>query len=233
MKIVSFGDSFVFGSELKNNPDGSMAWPSLVAKKINVDYQTYSDPGCGNDAIAQQIYTHFADNTAEDDLAIINWTWTSRWDMYIGDCDTWITVDSNSRTEKLQRLLGQTQLHQLIELYNNYLNKSLLWNKIRNLQTIFSAQQYLKIKKINSIQTFMDYELFTTEFHAPPYVKELQKLVVLEMRDWGNGLNFLDWSKNNNFFITEIGWHPLEDAHIAAADFWLPVYRDNLCNNKT
>jgi hypothetical protein len=227
-KIVSFGDSFVFGSELQDNHDGSKAWAGLAAQQLGVEYQTHSNPGCGNDAIAQQIYTHFSDDSTVNDLAVINWTWTCRWDFHIADYDTWVTLGPTCVPEKLQHLLDSTQSHRLIGLYRDYLNKSLLWNKIRNLQTIFSAQQYLKIKKIKSIQTFMDYELFTTEFHCPVDVAELQKLVMPEMTDWSEGLNFLDWCKKHNYFITEIGWHPLEDAHAAAADFWLPTYRNNL-----
>ena len=34
-KIVSFGDSFIFGSELENNKDGSKAWPDLITDSEN------------------------------------------------------------------------------------------------------------------------------------------------------------------------------------------------------
>lgn len=34
-KIVSFGDSFIFGSELKNNPDGSKSWPGLISSPMD------------------------------------------------------------------------------------------------------------------------------------------------------------------------------------------------------
>lgn len=86
-KIVSFGDSFIFGSELQHEVHG--AWPALIAKKVNCQYETLSVPGCGNDCITKQIYTYFANNSAENTLAVINWTWMSRWDFYISknSCD--------------------------------------------------------------------------------------------------------------------------------------------------
>jgi hypothetical protein len=227
-KIVSFGDSFVFGSELQDNHDGSKAWAGLAAQQLGVEYQTHSNPGCGNDAIAQQIYTHFSDDSTVNDLAVINWTWTCRWDVYIADYETWITLGPTCVPKKLQHLLDSTQSHQLIDLYRDYLNKSLTWNKIRNLQTIFAAQQYLKIKKIKNVQTYMDYELFSTEWHCPSYIAEMQKLVKPEMTDWGDGLNFLDWCRERQFEITDVGWHPLEEAHKAAAEFCLPVYQKKL-----
>lgn len=82
-KIVSFGDSFTFGSELENNNDGSKAWPGLIAKKLKLSYTTMSEPGCGNEAITRQIYTYFSQNPSDDVVAIVNWTWTMRWDFYI------------------------------------------------------------------------------------------------------------------------------------------------------
>jgi hypothetical protein len=72
-KIVSFGDSFVFGSELGNNHDGSKSWAGLAAKKLGVDYQTMSVPGCGNEHIARQVYSYFSNNPVQDTLAVINW----------------------------------------------------------------------------------------------------------------------------------------------------------------
>ena len=54
MKIVSFGDSFIYGSELKNEVND--AWPAIIAKKLNCQYETHAIPGCGNDRIAHQIY---------------------------------------------------------------------------------------------------------------------------------------------------------------------------------
>lgn len=69
-KIVSFGDSFVFGSELKNNPNGALAWPGLAANNLGVAYQTHAVPGCSNDHIARQIYSYFANNPTQDTLAV-------------------------------------------------------------------------------------------------------------------------------------------------------------------
>ena len=58
-KIVSFGDSFVFGNELKDNEDGSRAWPSLAAQDLGCAYETMSVAGCGNENIARQLYKYF------------------------------------------------------------------------------------------------------------------------------------------------------------------------------
>jgi hypothetical protein len=222
-KIVSFGDSFIQGSEIPGNVNGSCAWPSLIAKSIGAEYKTFADPGCGNDNIGKQIYEYFCSNPAEDTLAVINWTWISRWDLYLAEYQTWLTLGPTCDSAKLKRKLNMTNGHELVDFYQKYANGSLLWNKFRCLQTIFAAQQYMKIKGIRSVQTYMDHHLFATEWHAPDYVRELQDLVREPMLTW-DGQNFLDWSYRHGHEVTAIGIHPLQSAHDHAAKFWKELY---------
>ena len=223
-KIVSFGDSFVFGSELKNNHDGSQSWIAQAAKKLGYDYQTLAVPGCGNDCIARQIYSYFANNSAADTLAVINWTWSSRWDFYIVEHETWITLGPTCVPNKLKHLVEQTEAEDMIEFYRHRANSSLLWNKFRNLQTMYATQSYMKHMNISNIQTYMDYHLFDTEWHAPDYVQQLQNLVKPEMQSF-EGKNFVDWSRDHKFTVTET-LHPLEDAHHAACELWQDQYNN-------
>lgn len=226
-KIVGFGDSFVFGTELKNNTDGQKSWIAKAAKRLGTDYSTSAVPGCGNDHIARQIYSWFATNPVTDTLAVINWTWALRWDFYIVEHETWITLGPTCVPEKLQHLVERTQAEDIVDFYKHRANSSITWNKIRNLQTIFAAQCYMRSKGVRSIQTYMDYDLFDRDMHAPDYIQELQSLVEPEMQNF-DGLNFLDWSKNKGFVVTDPGWHPLEEAHAAACDLWAERYRQAL-----
>ena len=221
-KIVSFGDSFVWGSEQNNNDDGLLGWAGRAAKNLRCTYNTLARPGCGNDYIAQQIYSWFSSNIAEDTLAVINWTWISRWDFYIVEHKTWITLGPTCVPDKLKHLVEQTEAEDIIEFYQHRANSSLLWNKFRNLQTIYAAQSYLKNKNIANIQTYMDKHLFNTEYHAPDYIQQLQCLVKLGMQSF-EGKNFVDWSRNRGFVVTE-ALHPLEDAHHAASELWIDQY---------
>jgi hypothetical protein len=223
-QIVSFGDSFVFGSEQKNNDDGALGWIGRAAGKLGCEYHTSSVPGCGNDHIARQIYTWFSKNSAKDTLAVINWTWMNRWDFYIVEHETWITLGPTCVPEKLKHLVERTQAQDMIDFYKTRANSSIAWNKFRNLQTIYAVQSYLKQKNINAVQTYMDYELFDQTYHAPDYIQELQALVKPAMQLF-EGKNFVDWSRNNGFEVTPApGDHPLESAHIAACDLWVDAY---------
>ena len=222
-KIVSFGDSFVFGSELKNNNNGSQSWVAQIAKELNVDYETLAVPGCGNENISRQILTYFSNNPADNVLAIVNWTWGARWDFYMSGVEQWITLGLSCTPSKLTDQVSQTEAERIISFYKDYPGNSTLWDKFRTLQTMYMAQQYMKSLGVTVIQTYMDYELWDCTWHAPDYIQTMQDLVKSPMCEF-EGKNFLDWSYSKGFPVTQPGLHPLEQAHTAARDLWIDVY---------
>jgi hypothetical protein len=226
-KIVSFGDSFVFGSELKNNDLGDKSWIGQAAKKLGVDYETTAVPGCGNENITRQILTYFSNNPSDNVLAIINWTWGARWDFYIPGIERWTTLGLSCVPSKLEPLIGLEEAEKVLEFYNKYPGYSTLWDKFRTLQSIYASQQFLKQLGVPSIQTYMDYEMWDTEWHAPDYIKTLQNLTREPLQTF-EGQSFLDWSYKHGYFVTEPGLHPLEEAHQAACELWLDTYSQAL-----
>lgn len=158
--IVSFGDSFIYGSELDNNEDGSQAWPALIARQLDCNYKTMAVPGCSNEAIARQVFTYFSTNYKQSTLAVINWTWCMRWDFYLSSSKQWVGLGPTCVPDKLKNQLDQAQATDLIKFYNKYVNNSHEWNQFRSLQAIIATQSFLKLNKIKNIQTYMDRELF-------------------------------------------------------------------------
>jgi hypothetical protein len=227
-RIVSFGDSFVWGSELKQNTDGSRAWPGLVAQSLGWQYHTCAVPGCGNEAIARQVFDYFHTESRDSVLAVINWTWPIRYDFYSVVSESWTTIGPTCVPPKLERVFGNhEEAQRILDLYNDYLGHSTIWDRTRSLQPMYAVQQYLKSSNIPCIQTHMDLELFDCRWHAPGYIQELQQLVLPELQLF-EGKNFLDWSRDRDFAVTEPGWHPLEAAHRAAADLWRNIYAQAL-----
>jgi hypothetical protein len=162
-KIVSFGDSFIFGSEIPNNHSGQLAWPGLIASELGVEYQTLAEPGVGNEHIARQIYMYFSENSADNCLAVINWTWIMRWDFYLVKNKSWISLGPTCVPKKLCDQVDEPQAQRLIDFYNDYAGNSDLWNLYRSLQAILSAQSYLKSLNIKTIQTYMDHSLINMD----------------------------------------------------------------------
>ena len=160
-KIVSFGDSFVFGNELENNRDGSRAWPGLAAQDLGCDYETMAVAGCGNENIARQIYTYFSRKPKENTLAVINWTWCMRWDFFLPQTNSWITLGPTCVPGKLQDTVGIDRAQELIGFYKTYLESSQSWNTFRNLQCILAVQSWLTQHGITNVQTYMDESMLT------------------------------------------------------------------------
>lgn len=228
-KIVAFGDSFFAGNELK---DPGLVWPGVVAQRLGVEFETPSIPGCGNDRIAAQIYEWFANKPVQNVLAVVNWTWTARWDLFllpgVGRSEfgfpRWITLGPSCVPSLLDQLVETEQAQQLIDFYKTSGGHSLFWNVFRNLQTITAVQHFLWSRGIVAVQTYMDYHLVKdSDNNFPAYIHNLQQKLQQQLYNF-EGMNFVDWSKSQGFTVTEPGMHPLEQAHEAAADYWQSKY---------
>ena len=92
MILGAFGDSFLFGSDLSDIQDqASLAWfhpskftyPSLISKKLNLDYYCTALPAQGNKVIADDVIRSVAQR-GSDVFYLINWSWIDRFE-YLGE----------------------------------------------------------------------------------------------------------------------------------------------------
>ena len=93
----------------------------------------------------------------------------------------------------------------------------------------FTCLSYVKIaidilnqQSIPFIMTFMDELIFDQRWHVNPGVQLLQDHVRPHMIEF-EGHTFLDWSRSNGY-PESVAWHPLEEAHQAAADYMISVF---------
>lgn len=165
-KIVSFGDSFIRGTELQDNDDCSKAWPGLIAQRLNVDYQTCGIIACGNESIARQVYEYFSTNSKEKTLAVINWTWGMRWDFYLPEKNSWITLGPTCVPSRLQIFLTDAEAQRLIRFYQDYTGARDEWNHFRSLQAMWGVINFLEQNNIPAVHTYMDREIFSKKNHG-------------------------------------------------------------------
>jgi hypothetical protein len=219
MKIKSFGCSFIFGSELHDNPESSvlvnptgqfsrLTWPALLAQKLNFEYDCHARPGSGNLQITERILNACAN--LDSDFFIICWTYIDRFD-YIESLDPWqpwstITPTSDSREAKL---------------YYQYLNSE-YQDKLSTLICIKTVIDTLLQKNIKFLMTYMDNLMFDQNWHSTPSIRNLQGYIKPYMTTFNNQ-TFLDFSRANGYPISN-KLHPLELAHCAAADYILTVF---------
>jgi hypothetical protein len=219
MKIKSFGCSFIYGSDLiltnkENNCNGFSpllhnTWPSLVADHYQFEFENYAWPGIGNLRILEQILTQA--ELSDPAVFIISWTWLDRFDFIEPLTEQWETLRPD----------GDTQLHKIYykQVYNQY------HTMLTNASYIATAINVLNIKQIPFCMTVMDTTLFDPidpGWQDPYALRALQTLIKPHIH-WFDDQDFLSWSRANNYPISE-AWHPLEEAHVAAADYMIRIF---------
>jgi hypothetical protein len=219
MKLKSFGCSFVFGSDLSDLPDSSLAinpcgkfsrltWPALLADKLNLNYDCHARPGSGNLQIADRVLNQCADNDCT--LYIIDWTWTDRFD-YVQSKDFWQPWGTLRPTSE-----GSVAQSYYQNLHSEY------QNKLTSLIYIKTVIDMLLQKKISFIMTYEDTLLFDKNWHTSPAVEHLQSYILPHMTTF-ESMTFLNWSRHHGFQESD-KWHPLEQAHEAAAEYMLKIF---------
>jgi len=214
MKITSYGDSFIFGIDLADaemipNTAGrpsQLAWPALLAHNRGWSYRCRAYPGCGNLLVAERIMLDMVQLAQDKPTVIVGWTWIDRFDYNdIRKIDTWETIRPAQNTA-----IAETYYRDLHSEYRD---------KFTNLGYIKLAVDTLTQKQIPFLMTYMDELLFDQRWNTSAAVADLQEYVHTYMTKF-NGMTFLDWSRKNGYPETQL-WHPLEQAHDAAADYLL------------
>lgn len=157
-KIVAFGDSFIFGTELDSNQDGSRAWPGLAAQDLGYEFENQAIPGCGNTRILKQILEYFASHQHQDTLAVINWTWTARFDLVHATANRDITLGPTCVPETLQSL-DPTSSRYALDFFRGLISTNVCQQTSESLRSISVAQRYLAQHHIPNVQTYMDHSM--------------------------------------------------------------------------
>lgn len=224
MKIKSFGCSFIFGSDLADNPEqkvednpvgqfSRLTWPALLAKKLDYEYCCHARPGSGNLQIAERILNECSSD--QEQFFIINWTYIDRFD-YIESQDQWQRLPVglwqpwNTLRPGNQSFLDENYYKNLHSEYKD---------KLTTLIYIKSVIDTLTQKNIKYIMTYEDDLIFDKQWHLTPAVECLQQQVAPHLISF-EGQTFLNWSRQHGYAESDRS-HPLEQAHQAAADYML------------
>ena len=218
MKVKSFGCSFIFGNDLHDDGrDGSWAtpsqhtWPALIAKKLGFDYGCHAKGGVGNMYILSRLLYHVGEVKNPGPLFLIGWSWCDRFDYLRSDLldsqDPWVSIRPTSTT-------NESQIY-----YKNFHSEPR--DKLSSLICMDTAINVLTSRNIPFIMTCIDELIFDRQWHNTFDISMMQDRVQPHITQF-EGKNFLDWSREKGFPISET-LHPLESAHAAAADYLLPL----------
>lgn len=223
MQLKSFGCSFIYGSDLSDCPEktsmddstaSKLTWPALLSRQNALDYHCHARPSAGNLQILEILLSNIA--AVDDTVYVINWTWIERF-SYISDA---------TRTGKHPwNPLGWTTIlpsdtHEVAEIYYRHIH-SQFRDKLETLICIKTAIDFLLSKKLRFVMTYTDDLILETTWHTSDAILELQKYVHPYLTEF-DSRSYWSWIKSKGFTISE-RWHPLEQAHEAAASLMTPV----------
>ena len=212
MKLKSFGCSFIFGSDLADCTDrhhSCLTWPALIAQKLDLTYECHAWPGIGNLQIMHRVLEQISDS--EHSVFVINWTWLDRFDYMHPVNESFLTLRPD----------GDLAEHRLYykHFYNQY------HTVLTNAAWIVSVIAMLQARNIKFVMTCMDSILMETinpNWQDPRSVTLLQNLIGPHL-SWFDGKSFLEWSRSKGYPESD-SWHPLQQAHEAAADYMITVF---------
>ena len=176
-RLVSFGCSFTFGHGLpdcyiaEHNLPGfehsKMAWPSVLAERLNLDLINISSPGASNERILTNILNAEFEST---DTVVILWSFIHRGLIF---------NDDGSDTE-VRPMTPSAEREPFFKLHTDYdmLVKTLLY--------IHHATQYLENNKIKVHNCYMDFKMK----HWLPKAKTHKKLV-----SYANTMQFISFTE--------------------------------------
>jgi hypothetical protein len=147
---------------------------------------------------------------SKDDVFIICWSWIDRFDHYkdINPWQPWKTI-------------MPVENDNLSQTYYKYLHTE-YGDKLNSLIKIKLVIDILKQHNVRFLMTFIDGLMFDQQFNTSPAVTYLQSCILPYMTLFEEQ-TFLEWSKQKGF-AESATWHPLEEAHSAAADYMISVF---------
>ena len=202
MLIKSFGCSFISGTDLA---DAYNVWPSLIAHKLGINFKNCAFGGIGNQRILAELLKELGENDNEEVFYIIQWTWQDRFD-YVDDNNHWQTCRPSLDTKSAA-------------IYFKNFHSSFI-DTLRSLSCIYTAIEILKTNNIPFVMTAIDdliWQAADATFFHPASLTVLQNRIEPFIK-YFDGMDFLTWSRQHNFAESKL-WHPLDDAHQAAAEY--------------
>ena len=214
MKIVFAGCSYTAGGELENPEEERFS--RLVCNRLGAEEYNVSRNGYSNDLLFHK-FLKFSTTCGKPDVAVIQWTHMSRWQMWDDDQDDWETLNINKKY-KLQWNAVRYYRH----VYTDQHGIENYW------KNVYLAKQYCKDNDIKLIMMNKCDDI-TRQTRSIDYVSPYQSLCKNKIAFiFGDIVPF---SKSMTLAERQEYWmehrHPSPKGHQLIADYLIQCF-DNL-----
>ena len=202
-RIVAYGDSFTYGSELSDciNGPSRLTFASLIAQYYGLEYECRAVGSNANQSITRNILDSEIDST---DFVLVMWTFVDRQDFLFEGPTGWRSITPTTR------------------------DLPFAFDYYRYIDTALDYQLYLTFKEVVLIQTYLQSKnvpfifLSTTETIYQGLQQHNQSLLnLIDKSNWifpFSDKGFYDWAKDQ-LLIIKNGGHASEIAHQILADY--------------
>lgn len=204
MNILTNGDSFTYGQELSNV---KLAWPHVLANKINASVVNLGEPGSSNDSILRRTLDYLVNpQSTRPDLVVIGWSSAGRTEV-ADEAGVWDVWPGTQR-----ELVAVPWRATMIKYVTDY-HSSTYYNK-KYHQQVMLMQAFLKtlgIKCVMLNNQYYDYyrRIFFDEL--PWYLDKIDTTQFIEFDRGG----MIEWAEH---CARGPGGHFLEDGHQIVAN---------------
>ena len=180
-----------------------LTWPARLSRELNLRYECYARPGCGNFSIANQVLDQLA--TAEPTLYVVNWSFIDRFDF----------VDQEHTDGRWETLRPGKRNHPHSDFYYRNLHCELR-DKLHSLQLIKLVTLELQASGQPFVMTYMDHLIFDQRWHTTPGMLQQQQFLKPIMLHWElpdqTPVNWAFWAAQIGHPVTDSG-HLLKTGH--------------------
>lgn len=221
MILVAGGDSFIWGSELKDSPHAGPngyslnTYTALLAKEFNMEYVCAAYPGNANNAISRMSINALSE-IKEDKLLLVQWTFPQRSEFRFEN--QWISINS-----------WHTEQAEFSQQYFKYAGNNEYYEVYSTLKEILFLQYFCQTNSIPYLFLTADNHFYYHENYERSQdisIESLYKQIIWD--HWfffpkGNKeyetqtpRGFYQWAVENKYTLGT-QQHPLEEAHYDAA----------------
>lgn len=231
--LISGGDSFIYGLDLIDVPEGqwrpsNLTWPALLAEHLGRTYSCTAVPGLSNSAVARRVMLDCHRHRDQDIMVAVSWTYLNRYEFRFA-YDPWLDQASKDtygqwysfNTQDLQNRPQSNHLRDVdpstvkfIRDFYLHVGHDDIYEYYATLREIVQLQNYLQKAKIPYMFTLAHNFFFKD-------INDANISMLLDQIDWDHWYffpphqGFVQWAASENYPCRDE--HPIETAHEMAA----------------
>lgn len=210
--VVGCGDSFVFGTELRDQTYGTPSkntFPALLAQDAGLPYACTAKAGASNSTIARHTLNYCETHKDIEKYLIVSWTFANRFEFKFEESNWsndggWESINvwnlqeaeeirnqfKNFDEKTLQDQLRtnarfkRTGLYEFSKSFFKHVASYEYWETYNSLRDIVLLQNYLDLNKISYIFTFADNSLIDNYTTNNPDTSISSLLNQIKLPDW-------------------------------------------------